>query len=58
MSGPIRFLFRVIALACALQSAGLLKDATMLMLGKAVEAHQHGGVRLGEWNRKLLGDRH
>ena len=53
MLGPIRFVFAVIWLAIALQTAGLLKDATLYMLGHAVKAHQHGGIKMEKWSRTL-----
>lgn len=55
MIGPIRFVFAVIWFAIALQSCGVLVDVSKIMAGMAVEAHQHGGIKYGWWNRQLHG---
>lgn len=54
MSGPIRFVFTVIWFAIALQSCGVLMDATKIMASIAVETHQHSGISYGWWNRQLV----
>jgi len=58
MSGPIRFVFAVIWFAIALNSAGLLVDATRVMMGMAAQAHLQGGISYGKWNRELVGGGH
>ncbi|NJM09529.1 MAG: hypothetical protein HC883_01115 [Bdellovibrionaceae bacterium] len=55
MIGPVRFVFSVMWFAIGLATLGTLKDCTMVMAGNAVEAHQHGGISYGWWNRQLVG---
>lgn len=57
MLGPVRFVITIIWFAIGLGIVGSLKDCTDIMGNKAAQAHMHGGISYGWWNRQLIGSK-
>jgi hypothetical protein len=49
----MNFIIRIITFAAALACAGTLVEITMAMKKEAINAHQIGIIKLGDWNRSL-----
>ena len=57
MVGPVRFVFTILWIAIGLSSLGTLKACTNALVHKAASSQQGKAISLGEWNRRLNGEK-